>query len=695
MNEQATAFRRGRLLGAFMLLFVLGFLLYTHTWNAPFVFDDDPNILENASIRMTKLTAKQILRIAGSPSPRPLANFTFAGNYYFHRYQVAGYRLVNILIHIATAFLVFLVAENTLRLSRINIPRSAALLTALFWLTHPLHTQSVTYIVQRMNSLAALFCMLALFCYISARQQSRYRSNRRRWRSCLLFITCGVSWLLGLGSKETAATLPLILFFYEWYFFQNLEISWAGKKRIGIILVILFFFAIIFFRLGSNPFDAVQKTYENKDFSFSQRLLTEPRVVVYYLSLIVFPHPDRLNLDYRFPLSQGLFQPATTFLSLILVLMLLITAIASARTHRLTSFGILWFLTTLAIESSVIGLALIFEHRTYLPSIFPVLLFNAFLLRHIRPRFLALGILLTIIIVNGYWTCSRNTVWNTEIALWQDCMAKSPRKARPYNNLGAFYTETGSPEKSLPYLRSAIRLDPTYEIAYTSMGTALLQLGRYPEALSYFRQALATGHATPNLYVNMGAAFQRSGEMEKAIRCYEQALEIKPFRKAYNNLGKAYYEKGELETSRQYLRKAVQISPTYTVAWKNLETLQNIIAKHQKAMADIKKQLQSQPFNSDLLYQLSSLHVALGQYDQAARTYETLAAILPGNATIFYNLACLYARQKQTEQAITNLKKAIHSGYADWRHIKTDNDLENIRHTGYFQNLMKTLPDSE
>src|SRR6056297_396086 len=158
-------------LPALLVLILIGCPIYAGSLHAPFVFDDSPHILENPYIRMTDISATEIAEIAKSPSSRrPLPNFTIALNYFCHQYEVFGYHIVNLLIHIITAALVFFFTSQTLALCRIKqgwLP----LFAALVWLANPLHTQSVTYIVQRMNALSAMFYMLSLACYIAGRRR--------------------------------------------------------------------------------------------------------------------------------------------------------------------------------------------------------------------------------------------------------------------------------------------------------------------------------------------------------------------------------------------------------------------------------------------------------------------------------------------------------------------------------------------
>ena len=138
-----------------------------------------------------------------SPVPsRPVANISFALNYYFHQYDLMGYHVINILIHIATGIILYFFVKATLTLPLLRSAyeqyRWIPFLTAFIWLVHPMQTQSVSYIVQRMNSMAAMFYVLSLLLYVKARLAA---SKGTRWG---LFGGCIVCGILALGSKEIA-----------------------------------------------------------------------------------------------------------------------------------------------------------------------------------------------------------------------------------------------------------------------------------------------------------------------------------------------------------------------------------------------------------------------------------------------------------------------------------------------------------
>jgi len=408
----------------------LGLFLYSNTLDVPFYFDDIQNIEKNAHIRLDRLTLEGLSGAAfkSYASRRPVANISFALNYYLHGYDLAGYHAVNIVIHILTGIFVYLLMEASLGLlppgspvfrfsDSANPPHCfqaaqrrncsiIALFGALLWFVHPIQTQSVTYIVQRMNAMAAMFYVLSLVLYVKGRLSA---VGARRW---VWFSGSFVAAGLALGSKEISATLPFFILLYEWYFFQDLSKTWFKKYLLYLLCAFVAFAIIAWLYLGSDPLHAVLSGYKNRDFTLVERVFTEFRVVVYYMSLLVYPNPSRLNLDYDFALSQSLSQPLTTIVSLVLIVALIVFAALAAKRYRLVSFAILWFFGNLAIESSVFSLELVYEHRTYLPSMFLFLTFVWLLYGYIGNAKAVGAVICAIMVLFCFWTHGRT---------WAEC----------------------------------------------------------------------------------------------------------------------------------------------------------------------------------------------------------------------------------------------------------------------------------
>ena len=711
-----------------LLLFsIVAALIYSNTLEVPFYFDDVLGIVDNPSIRIAELSLQEIGNVAFGKAfsqKRPVGNITFALNYYFHQYRLQGYHIVNIIIHLLSGIFLYLFIITTLSIPglmpKYDRPASIAFFAALVWLVHPIHTQSVTYIIQRLNSMAAMFYMLSFWLYVKGRLAPE---NAKRWP---WYSGSALAGILALGSKENAAMLPFFIFLYEWYFFQNLDRDWL-KRHLKYVFGVVFLFGLIaLVYLGTNPFEKLKSLndYAHNEFTLTERVLTQFRVVIYYLSLLAYPHPSRLNLDYDFPLSHSLIDPVTTLLCLGAVIGFVGLAVYTARRERLISFCILWFFGNLLIESSVIPLAIIFEHRTYLPSMLVCLLAVLWGYRLIKIRWLGVALICFVAAVFSLWTYQRNNIWRDPVALWSDCVKKSPQKARPHNNLGTALDDQNRTQEAIDQYLQSLRIKPDYLDAHYNLGNALDKQGHTEEAIDHYLKVLQIRPDYEKALNNLGAALDEQGRTQEAVEHYLQALRIKPdYEKAHYNLGNALDKQGRTEEAIDHYLKALQIKPDYEKAHYNLG---NALAKQgrtQKAIDHYLKALQIKSDNADVhfslgivLYKQDRTQEAIDHYlqalsiepefiealsnlalvymlknknDKALSLLTKLTALQPDNAGHLYNLACIYSRQNQIEESLERLKKAVEKGYDNWELIKSDKDLINIRGSADFKALIK------
>jgi tetratricopeptide (TPR) repeat protein len=585
---------------------VIVFVIYAKTLTGDFIFDDVPNIKDNPHLRLGHITAENLLDAAfeGPSTRRPVAKLSFALNYYFHGYNVAGFHMVNILIHIANGVLLYLLISFTGCTPAMHRYRGQyrwiPFFSACVWLVHPIQTETVSYIVQRMTSLATMFYILSFLFYIRARLET---ANAKK---TALFCAMAVSGLLALGSKEISATLPFFIILYEWYFFQDLSLTWIKNRAPLIVAVLILMVTISIIYLSGFTLEIISSIYSDRSMTMEQRVLTQFRVILYYIGLLLWPHPSRLNLDYDFQLSYSLLDPVSTLLSMTAIFAFLIFAVFTAKRQRLMSFCIIWYLGNLIIESSFIPLELVFEHRNYMPSMF--FIFLGVLLSHhyLKPKWLPPLLLSAIVVICALWTFERNDVWRSPILIWKDTINKSPQKARPYNNLGValvkrgyfalavaqyrhalqldpefayahaslghVLTKQGKTEEAIEHFQTALKLDPYQYEAHNNLGIALTIQGDHQQAIEHFSAAVLINPDYPEAHSNLGLAFRRQGRFQEAIVHFNVALKLDPvFVSAHNNLGLALADQGRLDEAVKHFTKALEINPDYAAVQRNLE----------------------------------------------------------------------------------------------------------------------------
>ena len=638
------------------LLAAVALLIYADTLDTPFVFDDLLAITGNPGIRVLRFTPESVSGIL--KSARPLAQLSFALNYRFHAYDVGGYHVFNLIIHIITALLILLVADQTLRLCNFKNTLAVSFFIAALWLVHPLHTQSVTYIVQRMNAMAAMFYMLTFCCFIRARTMAL--TETRPMARNILYALCLLSAVLGMAAKETAATLPVMLLLYEWFFFQSRKpvnpaglLAWTG-------LVILALFILFFFYMGAAPFSAIGDMFKQHNFTLPQRLLTEAGVVVYYISLLFFPFPSRLNLVYDFPLSRTLTDPVTTVAALAALSALFASAVYAARKHPLPAFCILWFLVTLSIESSIFGLDLIFEHRTYLPSIFPVMGAVWFVVGHIRNKTAAVGLLTAVIVIFSAWTFQRNGTWRSALTLWLDNIAKSPRLATPYNNAAAALFQDGRYDEAMVYYKTALQLDPDNIYAYNNLGLVFAKIGLTAKAVACYETAIKKEPHYASAYNNLGLLLAGLGRHREALTYYKTAIRYDPYNaQTYNNLGVELAVQGAYNRAIINYRKALALDPAYAEANFNLGVVLSDNGDYEQALVHYKAAVKNRPDYLKAMNNLGLSYMALNYPDKAIEHYLAALKIDPDYENALNNLGAALADAGQTEYTAARLPENL------------------------------------
>ena len=596
-----------------VLLATLTCAAYSNSLQVPFTFDDFANIINKKSIRMFTPDLPGIISAAseGQSGTRWLPNLTLTLNYYFGGEDVRGYHLVNLGIHLACALVFYLLCLTTLRLpavSRMAGDRTVeiAMAAALLWAVHPLQTNAVTYLVQRMTSICALFYLAALLCYV----QGRLRTGAVLQQTHL-FAASLLFGLLAVTSKENALMLPAMVLAYDFFFLKPHHwvnenwvkiLSWAGATLAFIALLTIAF-------QGKEIFSIILKGYDYRNFTLTERLLTETRVIFLYLSLLAFPSPARLNLNHEFVLSRSLFSPPQTALALLGILLLLGLVIGSFNRNRLFSFALFWFLGNLVIESTVVPLELVFEHRLYLPATFLFLSGTTLLFTLFRPGpWLARATCLLLACLLAFWTWQRNQAWATSITLWSDVVAKSPGLARGYNNLGVAYHEARDFKTAQFLFEKAIRIEPESRTAYISLGsmyvtqdrlteaekilrTALTKesylspsriyhylgvvyrkAGNYPAAIEYSRRALHLEKNDLTPLINLGIVYEKLGDYRKADNTFAEALSagLNDSVDLYNNWGIAVFKMGQTDRAIEYFRQGLRIDPNHPETHYNL-----------------------------------------------------------------------------------------------------------------------------
>jgi tetratricopeptide (TPR) repeat protein len=387
----------------------------------------------------------------GSLPRRPLAKISLAINYYLSggTSHTFGYKLTNLAIHLVNTGLVYwfsllLIRRQAWRLSDAKhiVPEWIAILVAALWALHPLHLTTVLYVVQRMTSLATLFVLAGLIVYIHGRERIH---KQRAYGYVLMAVGAIGGSVLGFACKENAVVLLPLMLVIEFIFFGVTPETPADRRKLMLFygLTVLIPATLLGLWLIIHP-HFILDAYLAREFTLIERVLTETRVLWYYVGLLFIPDVRQLSIYHDdIPISTGLFDPWTTPLALLSVISVVIFAVMVRRRYPLFSFAVLWFLVGHSLESSVIGLEIAHEHRNYLPDI-GILLAVGYGLSVTVLRFrksIRSAILLAPLITLGFTTHTLAHTWSSDEAIIETLVRHHPGSARGQYMLAELYAE--------------------------------------------------------------------------------------------------------------------------------------------------------------------------------------------------------------------------------------------------------------
>lgn len=606
------------------LLTAAAFMIYATTIHSEFLFDDISGI--TAKPRLTTFKTFTELSYWMNLDHRPVSELTFAVNYFFGKYNVTGYHLVNILIHILNGWLVYLLLSKLLSFKTLidKIPfqhrHLVALFIALLFITHPIQTQAVSYTIQRMTILSSLFYLLAVYLYLQGRLE--YLQNQKRAKSVAMLVLALFSGLLAILSKQDAITFPAAFALVELFFIRTKDGKPCRKYLTGFLSFIGLVLLLIVIT-GHLPSET--ETITRKDY-----LLTQFRVIIKYIQLLFVPVNQ--NIDYDLELSTTLWS-FPVIASLLFILALLAAGVILYRKKRLISFGIIWFFLTLSVTSSFIPINdVLFEHRLYLPIIgfnIAVVYTGAYFLAA-KHRTLLVVLLTLIVLACSAGSNRRNQVWKSEYALWKDSASKSPRNPRPWNNLGVALQHMGRTGEAKKAFKHSLQVDSSYTLAINNLGYLHYTEGDLQTAFNLFSSAILLDSAYTDALNNAGGALVKLKRAQEAIVLYERAIRsAADYGNSYHNMAIAYMHMNEfgkaLETINRYL--AIKPDDPDGLVW--LGECYYYMQKFPEAIQAYERSIRLAPESHAGLTGLGNVYRAMGDTGKARDCYIRALRINP------------------------------------------------------------------
>lgn len=517
----------------------------------------------------------------------------------------------------------------------------------VLWALHPIQTQAVTYIVQRMTILAAMFSIIGIYVYLKA----RLNQGKMKWLSYLSIL---VIYLLAFGSKENAILLLGSLLLIEFIFLQKISTENAYNNRLiyltfGLLIGVAGYLVLSLFHFDIS---SLFHGYESRFFSLTERLLTEPRILVFYLSQIFYPVTDRFSIEHDIVISTSLFQPWTTFGAISLIAALLLFSVFCFKKYPILAFSIIFFFYNHIIESTIFPLELVFEHRNYLPSFF---LFFPFMagIKNITSRFaqskqpgsyfipISLVFLLVVLILS-LGTYTRNLAWLTEKSLMTDAIDKAPNKSRPYHGLASYLLRKEQAiDEALFFYNLSLqkqgerKSDNRYQTLLEISKIYVIFKNDYKSAIQFYKQAIEVKPETLVPRMDLAISLIATGQLDDALEQIDIMLakrgvdyklqKHETITRAYllNLQALIFLKQNKTDMALNACREALQYESEQKITLPNLGFALSKTKEYIKAENYLQKSLSLEPSKNLFIYFLLLENSINADYFEKTNEYST------------------------------------------------------------------------
>lgn len=603
-------------------------LVYGGTLKAPWYFDDISIIVENPAIHDFRFQLGQLF-----DTSRSLVLWTFALNYRLGGLEVQGYHLVNIVIHLLTVLLVYAIFLRILAGRQI-----LAVAGALLFAVHPLQTQAVTYLVQRMTCLSGFFFFLAILLFLCARRERSQGASCGTARHLVSYGGALLAGALAVSIKQNAAILPLVLALLVWLSPEEKLVAEGWRARLLYLLpfalaplaaVVQQVLLPLFSGNQLADMGAVQTLSTMARPSSLHYLVTEFSVLWLYLRLFILPIGQAL--EYAYPVVKEIWTlPSLLALTGLLGLILLAWRLRHRR--PLVTLGIFWFFITLAVESTVIPLDPVFEHRMYVPIFGLVLIVLDLLAGLTRPR-IQVAIFCLLILGLGLLAWRRNQLWNDPIAFYQDNLRSAPQSERVNVDLAKRFMDVGRNAEAEVLLKRALEINPDFEITYVNLSKIYADRGDYTRARDLLVSAENRFAKSVKYLDNLGTILDLIGDPVQAERVLRQAIILDPsYANTYLNLGALYARQGHWDDAIALYRQSLSRFPEKSILCFNYGVALYSLERFAEARDQFRRAYQLDPRDADSAYNLGVVNIDLGDRASAVALLPELRALDAGKA---------------------------------------------------------------
>ena len=668
-------------LAAGLLLAAMTVAAYVPVVHAGFIWDDDAYVTENATLRSFEGLRRIWFEPGAVPQYYPLTFTTLWLEYRLWGLEPLGYHAVNVLLHAATAVLLWLA------LRRLRVP--GAWMAAAIFAVHPMMVESVAWITERKNVLSGCLALGAFLLYLRAAPPAGRVSRPAYLGACVLFVAA-------LLSKTVTCSLPAVLVLVLWW--RHGTIDRRTVTLLAPMFVIGLGLAMVTIWVEREHVGALGDEWA---LSFVERVLVAGRVLWFYPRTLLWPHDlafiyPRWAIDaevwwqYLFPIAA-----AGTVVALYL-----------AR-HRIGRGALVAVLCYAGMLTPALGFfnvypmrySFVADHFAYLPSIALIVLATGAatdaMQRYAPGRaWVRSAVGGPVLLLLAVLTARQTTIYYDLRTLWADTLAKNPECWMAHNNFGMLLIAEGNVDQGVAHYREAIRLKPDFAEAYNNLAAALTSQGKDDEAIEALREAIRSQPSYAGAYSNLGAVLQGKGQIETAVGLYLLALQIQPghldtrqnlglalaalgraeegiaqleavvrerpdLPDAHTNLANVLRAQGRLAEATTHYSEVLRLQPGRAEAYNNLGVALAMQGRTGEALAYFEHAVRLNPDYAEARSNTANVLQAQGRLDAAIAQYDEALRLQPDNANTHNNLGLALLAQGKREAAIMHFQEAL------------------------------------
>jgi len=620
------------------IILLLTILVYLPVFKAGFVWDDVYYIQTNQLIRdmdMGDIFSKYVMG-----NYHPFTMLAFGIQFQLFGLNETGYHIVNLLLHLTNVMLVYYALFLFTKKSHI------ALVAALLFGIHPLHTESVAWISELKDLLYTTFFLTAYIFYL------KFLGTKQK----NFFFLALLFFLFSLFSKAMAASLPLLLLLTDYFKGRKMDLKIWVEKVPFFLLAIIFGVVAVFAQRSS---EAIQ---DISSYSLPQRIIFACYGFVTYLWKSFLPVYQ--SAFYPYPIKSGESLGATFYIYPLLFLAVVALAIYSRRFTKKIIFGLGFFAITvgLVLQLLPVGDAVMADRYSYIPSIglFYLAGEGFYWLWNKRNKTLAWSLLSVFILLFSIFTYSRNMIWENGISLWSDVIKKFPNAAVGYNNRGGTFLSEKKYDEALADLNKAIQLRPAYAEALSNRGIILSDRKKPEEALIDLNKAISLRPNYADAINNRGIILMELNKYSEALNDFNRAIEIRPgYAEAYYNRGLLFMNENKYDQAVKDYDKALELRPGYPEAVINRGIILNDGANSEKLLTEYNNALKTNPNDPELYYSRGIALMNLNKFPGAISDFTKAISLKADHSKAYLSRGNAYVNEKDTIAALNDYTKVI------------------------------------